>query len=626
MGMAMKSIESFKQSRGAVAPLVAIMLILIVVCVALVVDLGHVHNVKVQLQRAVDAAALAGAQELSGVSGAATNARNVAVATALANTVDQDQVVIDPDAVVNPDFKGQAIVAVQPILWDPNIVDPDTGSNQSTNDRITPLNVASYNTANGLWVTARRDVDHVFFFFTGSTQVTADAIAVATPEVPVLPLAIVTCIPAEQMLENPGSLPDMDICGISAYSFDPDQDDTSAWTSLSFGANADDIAEFMETDAGREKFNKVLFGKDLDNEGIENTIVDPNIFPYDAVNYEGCPDTFPYDYNITCGLGKIAGKELAAPGEFAIPTSPPPGDLSTTHGAPAPSGFDPLTGYGRRPDASPGALPRWYNLNNEVPPDPPSFEGDDHFTRVWSQDRILLPWGTDFVGGVLQQTSPYFVRLANLANGVDRPYGDDRFLNGNFIIEPPGPLANKLEEILGFKPDYWPDFMKVMKHAGYPKVGVTNGNATTILKAFIENEDVSDGTNLICSDNEPFPPGEKTLRVNAPVIFAGACEDWKAISNPSDHEFRYIGLSKLLLTRVWIKNNESYDCGDNSEVVQLHGGEGCEPFDPPLQSGIYFSVPVSVPSSLKAIEGLHLVPVADDEDDQGSLLKVFLVE
>jgi len=49
---------------GAVAPMVGIMIFLFVGCLALVVDLGLLHNVKVQLQRAADAAALAGALQL----------------------------------------------------------------------------------------------------------------------------------------------------------------------------------------------------------------------------------------------------------------------------------------------------------------------------------------------------------------------------------------------------------------------------------------------------------------------------------------------------------------------------------------------------------------------------------
>jgi len=85
----MRSIRQLNNSEGAVAPLVAIMLIVIVVCVALVADLGHIHNVKVQLQRAVDAAALAAAQQLPGGIPA-----EVAVAVGAANKVDQEGVAI----------------------------------------------------------------------------------------------------------------------------------------------------------------------------------------------------------------------------------------------------------------------------------------------------------------------------------------------------------------------------------------------------------------------------------------------------------------------------------------------------------------------------------------------------
>ena len=53
---------SISSERGSVVVLVAAMLFLIFFCVALVVDVGHIHNVKIELQRAVDAAALAGAQ------------------------------------------------------------------------------------------------------------------------------------------------------------------------------------------------------------------------------------------------------------------------------------------------------------------------------------------------------------------------------------------------------------------------------------------------------------------------------------------------------------------------------------------------------------------------------------
>jgi hypothetical protein len=87
-------------------------------------------------------------------------------------------------------------------------------------------------------------------------------------------------------------------------------------------------------------------------------------------------------------------------------------------------------------------------------------------------------------------------------------------------------------------------------------------------------------------------------------------------------------MSKFLLTRVWSNSGDSYDCGDDSEVVQFENGHGCSAtdFDPSLLGGSYFSVPVSVPASLRAIEGISLVPVADDKSDQGSILNIYLVE
>ncbi|WP_027714260.1 TadG family pilus assembly protein [Desulfuromonas sp. TF] len=611
----MKSYGYLNNAKGAVAPLVAIMLVVIIVCVAVVVDLGHIHNVKIQLQRAVDAAALAGANQLDGSAGAVQAAKDEAEAVAAANQVDQESVAIVAGDLVDPSDPDSTHY-VEVGRWDSEAL----GSLAS--DRFDPAGTPP----NAVKVTATRSVSHVFFFFVPATDVIADAIAVAKPQVPILPLAVVTCVPAERMLENPGGLPDLNVCGITSYKFTNDQNDTAAWTSLTFGANANDIIDFMSTEDGAIKFNKIIFGKGLENvnqsKGIENEIVDSGAtLPFNS-GYLGCPDntgSFPNGFNITCGLGQIEGEDLAAPSEYDINPPPLNPDANGIYGPVA--GFDPLTDYGKY------ALPRWYNLHND---DPPTFESADHFTRLWSQDGILLP-------GSGESDPDYVARLGTYATCPDsdpscKPYGDDRFRiignTENFIVEPSGQFAHNLNAALGFTPDYWPDFGKILKHAGYPKVGVINGNTVNVLSAFINNENVSDGTDLRCRDNEPFPEGEKTLRVNAPVIFAGACEDWQAVSNASNHDLRYIGLSKLLLTRVWT-NQGAFDCGEDSEVVQLHGGETCSAtdFDPTLRSGTYFSVDgVTVPASLLALEGLTLEPVADDEDDQGSLLKVFLVE
>ena len=76
-----------QHQRGAVAPLIALLLFVIVICVALVVDLGRVHSVKAELQRAVDAAALAGARYVP----RATDVTAAATAAAGGNQVDGDK-------------------------------------------------------------------------------------------------------------------------------------------------------------------------------------------------------------------------------------------------------------------------------------------------------------------------------------------------------------------------------------------------------------------------------------------------------------------------------------------------------------------------------------------------------
>ncbi|MBI3839439.1 MAG: hypothetical protein HY288_16085 [Planctomycetia bacterium] len=55
---------SLKNHRGAVAPLVAVLLVPLLAMVAFTVDMGYVVRVKAELQNAADAAALAGAAEL----------------------------------------------------------------------------------------------------------------------------------------------------------------------------------------------------------------------------------------------------------------------------------------------------------------------------------------------------------------------------------------------------------------------------------------------------------------------------------------------------------------------------------------------------------------------------------
>lgn len=69
--MKLKRFVSFGSDRqGAVAPLTAICMVLLLLGVALVIDLGHLYVVRAELQNAADAGADAGAQALFNLSGA----------------------------------------------------------------------------------------------------------------------------------------------------------------------------------------------------------------------------------------------------------------------------------------------------------------------------------------------------------------------------------------------------------------------------------------------------------------------------------------------------------------------------------------------------------------------------
>ncbi len=596
--------------KGAVIVLVAVMLVLILTCVAFVVDLGHIHNVKVGLQEAVDAAALAGAAKLDGTSGQIQGAKDVAIATARANGVTE---VSFTDSECETSATDSCIGT-----WDAEAL----GSNAAA--RWTQTETSP----DAILVRATRAVGHIFFFFGGSTTVTADAIAVATPYNPVLPLALVSCAPTDQIANHPGSLPGMTICDIKSYTFNNDQDDIAAWTSLTFDVSANEVSNYMEPGTGREQFNQVVFGKGLDppNYGIENTAVDPGAKTF-STSYEGCR---PDGLDIPCGLGgKINGLDIAPPGDFPVPSAIQPLNQDSTTGVYSATSFDPMTGY-----ANNGYLPRWYNMDPAA-----DFQDNDHFTRVWSQDGILLI-GNDPATGGQESFAAYQARLTSYRNGTVKPYGDDRFVagagtQGDIIESYTGNTKNKILASLQSagvatgNPSsiLFPAFRVVPQYAGYPKVYVFNGTAASILADFLANPDVTDAdSNLKCRQDIDLPPGEHALIVNVPVIFAGACETWKAISNASPkHTLSYVGMAKLLLTRAW-KNPDAYDCGSNFvNVTTDMGGNSCDlsVFDPPPGSGNDLS---EVTAHIHAIEGVSLFPIPDTLARQASLLKVELVE
>ena len=52
------------QRRGAVTVLVALLMVVLLGCAAMAIDIGHLYVAQAELQRAADAAAMAGAQAL----------------------------------------------------------------------------------------------------------------------------------------------------------------------------------------------------------------------------------------------------------------------------------------------------------------------------------------------------------------------------------------------------------------------------------------------------------------------------------------------------------------------------------------------------------------------------------
>jgi Flp pilus assembly protein TadG len=585
----MKAIYQDKQ-KGAVAPMVGILMVVFMLCVAVVVDLGHLHNVKVQLQRAADAAALGGAKHLDGGFNQDSNASSMARATAAVNKVAGKTGLVADGGWVD----GTSVV-VELGNWDPDRT-------------ITPVDArfssaAGPNTANAIRVTATMTVEHYFFFFPSGSTISAKAIAVASPNVPVLPIALVNCIPGDESVEEPGLLPGTTVCDIRSYSFNKDKDDLAAWTSLTLAtANQPNIEYFLDPETGREEFQKVVFGKGLPGtDGLENQGVDINRPSSFSTSYGGCTPN-PTNYlDIACGLGRIAGKEIARPDEFPPPPMPPlrfndPALEDYYIGDPS---FDPLTTF--------APLPRWYNITQDD-----EFTGADYFTRIWTQDGILLK-------GPNESWTDYNSRMAKLNTGdpadpTARPYGDTRFMptnvgGGGFITPENDPST----------PAEWaPDYVTIMMHAGYPKVYVNNGNIPNALNTFLANI-LKDPDTLACSDNDPFPSGEQTVRINMPVIFAGSCESFKALSNSPAHTLNYVGMARFLLTRAW-KNPDQYDCGE--QFVDCTG-HGCDPFDPDVAADGTFSLGAN--PHLVSIEGINLIPIADDDEKFGSILDVYLV-
>ncbi|MFO7983962.1 MAG: pilus assembly protein TadG-related protein, partial [Desulfuromonadales bacterium] len=161
-----------KEQKGAFAPFVAVLIVLLILAVGLVVDLGHIHNVRTELQRAVDAAALAGAGQLTGDDEQESRAIAAAEAMAEENNVDAEKVSVIDDNVL-PTVGS----------WD------DEALGASAEERYEE----DGDPVNAIRVEATRQVDHWFFFPIPGTEVTANAIAVNAFEEESIPIALVSC-------------------------------------------------------------------------------------------------------------------------------------------------------------------------------------------------------------------------------------------------------------------------------------------------------------------------------------------------------------------------------------------------------------------------------------------------
>jgi hypothetical protein len=141
-----------------------------------------------------------------------------------------------------------------------------------------------------------------------------------------------------------------------------------------------------------------------------------------------------------------------------------------------------------------------------------------------------------------------------------------------------------------------PNYAKILRRAGYPQVYLTNGVSTVLIQNFLEKVEVQNGS-MACRADDALPDTQRALILKAPVIYVGACDDWAA--NPSQR-YSYVGLTKFLVTRIWV-NNTGYDCPGSDLQADDEPG--------PLR-----------------IEGLQILPVADGVADQGTLPRYYLVE
>ncbi|MDA3971056.1 MAG: pilus assembly protein TadG-related protein [Desulfobulbaceae bacterium] len=598
------------REQGAVAPLVAILMVAFMLCVAIVVDLGHLHNVKVELQRAVDAAALAGAQQLDGGEDQEDNAEAVANAVLAINKVD--------GAI---DWTNDADEPVQFGAWlpiDPDEPKPALDLDNPDNDRFD-----ENGPTNAILVTAKVEVNYYFYLFGSGSTVSADAIAVSKYEEKTIPIAVTSCIPAGGEQFPHVSAPGEHIEDLALYTFGDATQDTAGWSSLTITpSSTSNTLNFFRED-GTCLFNKVVFGKDEGHDGLENM----NVWPM-SEHPEGCSlednevtvtnfedDLCNTTTVIKCGLGD----------DFSD---------TTTYD---PAVHDPLEHFGNL--GTRGSLPRW----NDVAV----------FKAIWSMNGVLRQSDVE----TDTQYSDRLTVLLAASEKTDPTEMETAFSDYNLAcVDPdntacvapdktvPGPSQDA--RFTRYIKSGKADFLQPLREAGYPIVDVTNGAVNTVLKALLEeivpldNKGKLDGPEFKQSAryrNFPFDAAGyydggsgglgQTVQVTVPVIFVGECEDAKFVDAP------YIGTANLLFTRIWLGINNCYDNGPDSVKIDTDRvGEEPMRFGPdkqhndfPALNGEYRLRCSSQGFYSTSFEGV-LRPPAGDEETKAGIQKIYLVK
>lgn len=565
----MKTIIRDKE-QGAVAPLIAILMIVLSLCIALVVDLGHLHNVKVQLQRAVDAAALAGAQQFSGTIGQGANARAVARATADINKINN----ITTGWVDDSDFVESFEVELGSWLeladWDPD----------SSEERFSTTGVDD-DTADAIKVSATVNVEFYFYIFGSGTTVSADAIAVNKNEETALPIALLSCVPIN---EGFGS----NVCGVELYKFNNDTDDTAGWTALTYDINAAQLKYFF-TEEGNKVVNEVMYGSGDGHGGLENYTVMGGDNTYDPAIPCGDKNV---EVDIRCGLG---------------PDFP---DVD-----PLPSTDDPLFGYLQNANKS---LPRWDN---------------DAFTRIWSMDGILQQGYVTDETEIEYETRLETLKNGSATGDwtiYDAGYPDPPLpgwaKDGRFdkLIDKEGTNHVALfDEALRYA-----GYPEVQAKNGEDNsviqkfIDLSTTESGHFKNSLTKINEPLDAT----SDADPNNSygGGESFAVTIPVIFAGVCGEWKSLKGKY-----YIGTANLLITRIWQNKNTCYDASNpvtiigtppSSDTPSCPGG-----FNPvPILDGDSYSCVTGAGTGAES--GIEALITPKGEEGPSGIQKIYLVE